>query len=427
MIHTLPSLLLVGLLILCSFYLGKSMKWMRLPSIIGFMLVGVAAGNILELDILDALHITEPEGFFDSLSFIPEVALALVALIIGLELSFVSLKKQGLGIVIIIFAESFGAFFLVTAGVFFLTKSWPLALLFGAIAPASAPAGTVAVIQEFRAKGPLTKALYAVVGFDDGLGIIIFGFAAAIVRTILLNETGEATGSFAAVLLSPVKEVLLSVVIGVASGMLLCILGRRLKSQRDLFILVFAFILLTTGICKLFHLSLILTNMTIGMIIVNTQPRGFMQKIGDEIGKIMPLIYVIFFALAGANLHLSALPSLGILGITYFITRSTGLVIGSRIGAIIGKVEDTIKKYLGLGILSQAGVAIGLSLIVKNEFAGMGKIVETMGTTVVRTGDTLGVTVITTITATCILFEIIGPILTKIALTKANEIESDLL
>lgn len=414
-------------MILGSFYLGKGMKWIRLPSIIGFMLIGVLVGNILNLGILDKIHITAPKGFLDSLSFIPEIALALVALTIGLELSLISLKKQGLGIVSIIFAESLGAFFLVTIGVYLLTRSWPLALLFGAIAPASAPAGTVAVIQEYRAKGPLTKALYAVVGFDDGLGIIIFGFAAAIVRTILLNEAGESSDSTLMVLFSPIKEILFSIIIGAAAGMILCILGRRLKNQRDLLILVIAFIFLITGICKLLHLSLILTNMITGMIIVNTQPRGFVQQIGDELGNIMPLIYVIFFTLAGANLHLMALPSLGLLGIIYIVTRSAGLVIGSRIGAMIGKVEDTIKKYLGLGILSQAGVAIGLSLIVKNEFTGMGKIVETVGDTVVRTGDSIGATIITTITATCIFFEVIGPILTKIALTKAKEVDPDSL
>ena len=427
MFHILPSLLLIGLMILGSFYLGKGMKWIRLPSIIGFMLIGVVVGNTLNLGILDKIHITAPKGFLDSLSFIPEIALALVALTIGLELSFISLRKQGFGIVSIILAESFGAFFLVTIGVFVLTKSWPLALLFGAIAPASAPAGTVAVIQEYRAKGPLTKTLYAVVGFDDGLGIIIFGFAAAIVRTILFSETGESIGNLLTILLSPLKEVLLSILIGIASGTIFCILGRRLKNQRDIFILVFAFILLVTGICKFFHLSLILTNMVIGMIIVNTQPRGFIQQIGDELGNIMPLIYVIFFTLAGANLHLSVLPSLGLLGLTYIITRSAGLIIGSRIGAVIGKVEDTIKRYLGLGILSQAGVAIGLSLIVKHEFAGLGKIIETVGDSVVRTGDYIGITVITTITATCIFFEIIGPILTKLALTKAKEVDPDSL
>lgn len=423
MLHTIPPLLFLGLMIIGSFYLGKAMKWMRLPSIIGFMLIGVVFGNILNFDILYKTHITAPKGFLDSLAFIPEIALALVALTIGLELSFVSLKKQGLGIVSVIIAESFGAFFFVTVGIYLLTGSWPLALLFGAIAPASAPAGTVAVIQEYKAKGPLTRALYAVVGFDDGLGIILFGFTAAIVRTILLNEAGESKGSILMVLLSPLKEVLFSLIVGVVSGVILCVLGRRLKNQRDLFIMVFAFILVTTGISKFLHLSLILTNMTMGMIIVNTQPRGFVQQIGDETGNIMPLIYVIFFTLAGANLHLDALPSLGLIGITYIITRSAGLFYGSRIGAVIGNVETTIRKYLGFGILSQAGVAIGLSLMVKNEFAGMGKIVERVGNTVVKTGDSIGITVITTITATCIFFEIIGPILTKMALTKAKEVD----
>jgi hypothetical protein len=119
-------------------------------------------------------------------------------------------------------------------------------------------------------------------------------------------------------------------------------------------------------------------------------------------------------------LHLSALPSLGLLGIVYILMRLTGKVVGSRVAATIGHVEAKIKKYVGWGILSQAGVAIGLSLIVKHEFQGLGKVLESG----VTTGTMIGATVITTITATCIVFEIIGPICAKIALQKAGEIKA---
>ncbi|MCK4295076.1 MAG: hypothetical protein KAX28_00290, partial [Candidatus Marinimicrobia bacterium] len=141
---------------------------------------------------------------------------------------------------------------------------------------------------------------------------------------------------------------------------------------------------------------------------------------------VMPLFFILFFTLAGANLHLNVLPSLGILGVVYVLTRSVGLVGGARIGAIVGRAEDKIRKYLGLGILSQAGVAIGLALIVKHEFKGLGKIVEVVNGTNITSGDKLGAIVITTVTATCIFFEIIGPVLTKIGLKKAGEINKDL-
>jgi hypothetical protein len=118
--------------------------------------------------------------------------------------------------------------------------------------------------------------------------------------------------------------------------------------------------------------------------------------------------------LAGAHLNISALPSLGALGLVYIVARSVGLVGGARLGGQFGKVEDKVKKYVGMGILSQAGVAIGLALIVKHDFAAIGSI----------HADEIGITVITTITATCIFFELIGPVLTKIALTKAGEVNA---
>lgn len=420
--HSLPVLLLVGFIVLFSFYSGKAMKWIKLPSIIGFMVIGVAMGNMIEYGVFDSAHIKISHHFFKDLSFLTDIALAFVAIMIGLELSFSSLKKQGSGIVAIIFSESLTAFTLVTGLVFLLTKSLPLALIFGAIAPASAPAGTVAIIQEYKARGPLTKALYAVVGFDDGLGIIIFGFAAAFAKMMIEAGGGGETTTFISAIIGPLKEVILSLVFGVVSGGLFCILGRKLDNRKERFILIFAFAMVTSGLSALLHLSLILTNMIMGMLIVNTQPRGFVEQIGEGLENIMPLLYVLFFTLAGANLHLGALPSLGVLGVVYVIGRSAGLIGGAKIGAAIGTVHESIRKYLGLGILSQAGVAIGLSLLVKQDFAGVGKVISGTGENVITAGDQLGTAVITTVTATCIFFEIIGPILTKIALTKAGEI-----
>jgi len=153
--------------------------------------------------------------------------------------------------------------------------------------------------------------------------------------------------------------------------------------------------------------------MILGIFIVNTQSHSLVEKIHNELSEFMPLLFVMFFVLAGSNLHISALPSLGLLGLVYILGRTTGLMGGAAIGSALGKLPPNIRKYLGMGILSQAGVAIGLALIVKNEFSAFG-----------AHGSYIGDTVITTVTATCIFFEIIGPILTKIGLEKAGEIKT---
>ena len=167
--HDMPIMLLVGVLSLVGFYSGRVIRTLKLPSILAYMLIGILAGpsitNFLTYDLQEHL------------SFIVQITLAFVALNIGLELNLKSLKKLGKGVVWVILVETFGTAIVVTGVIYLVTGNLPLALIFGAIAPASAPAGTVAVIRETNAKGPLTKTLYAIVGFDDGLTIIIFGFS----------------------------------------------------------------------------------------------------------------------------------------------------------------------------------------------------------------------------------------------------------
>ncbi|MDO9576988.1 MAG: cation:proton antiporter [Candidatus Cloacimonadales bacterium] len=410
--YNIPILLTIGLVTIIGFYFGRNMRYLKLPTIIGYMVLGVILGPS-GFDLLS-------DDLQEKLGFIPDIALGFVALSIGLELNFKTLQKLGKSIVYIIIFESFGAFFLVFIGLYLLTHNFVMSLVFASIAPASAPAGTVAVIQEFKARGNLTKALYAVVGFDDGLGIIIFGFSLAVVQDILLHQTGAESAGLLLTIFYPLKEILISLVVAGVISTLYAILGRKLKNSNDILILTIGFVLITCGFCQSLHLSLILTNMIIGMVIVNTQSRSLLIAIQERLPLLLPLLFILFFTLAGANLHVNALPALGVLGVVYIFSRSFGLIGGSRLGAIWGGAEKNIKNYLGLGILSQAGVAIGLSLMLKQEIKGMGMVIDTVsGKT---SGDEIGSIVITTITATCIFFEIIGPILTKIALKKAGEI-----
>jgi len=399
------DLTLLGCATIFGYYLGLFARKVRLPSLIGYMILGVFLGS-------SGLNIFS-DHTLDRLSFISEITLAFVAFSIGSELKLSTLKRMGSGIITIILAESFLAFFLVAVVIFVATRDLPMALIFGAMAPASDPAGTVYVIQEYRAKGTLTRALYAVVGFDDGLAIIIFGFAAAMAKNLLVTEATGAGGNIFPSLLKPFIEIILSLIVGAIVGFIFSYLERMLLQKRDSIILVLGFILLATGLSITLHISLILTNMAMGFVFVNTRRVALVHSVLRQIQMITPFMYILFFCLAGAHMKLSALPALGMIGVLYIISRSAGLILGAGIGGIIGRVDNKIKKYIGMGILSQAGVAIGLSLIVRNEFAEIGT----------HHADTIGTSVLTMVTATCVFFGIIGPILTKFALEKAGEIQ----
>jgi len=424
------GMLLLGVAAILGFYFGGLARRLNLPSIIGFIVLGVLLGPS-GLGLFREAQEGAP-GTLDSFSFITEVALGLVAFTIGAELSLRSLRRLGGGIVSIILAESFAAFLVVTIVIYAVTRSWPLAILFGAVAPASAPAGTVAVIKEYRARGNLTKALYAVVGFDDGLAIVIFGFAAAIAKMLLtarLRVSGTSAGLLAE-MKGPALEILGSIVIGTVLGFLFCRLVRRLQTPRDMLIMVFGTVLVATGISVRFHLSLILTNMVIGFVLVNTRRDALVRLVAAPLQEVLPLFFILFFCLAGAHLEVQRLPALGLIGVAYVLARAAGLIGGARLGASIGRVEEKIKKYVGLGILSQAGVAIGLSLIIKKDLGDLAARPDVAaavqglpaGEKLLCDPTTMGAVLITTITATCIIFEIVGPILTKIALEKAGEI-----
>lgn len=404
----ITGLTLLGVATIAAFYVGKVARLVKLPSLIGYMLVGVLLGPSL-LNLFT-------ESSMEHLSFITEIALGFVAFSIGSELNLSSLRRLGAGIISIILAESFGAFIMVTLAMYALTRDMPLALIFGSMAPASAPAGTVAVIQECKAKGSLTKTLYAVVGFDDGLAIIIFGFAAALAENILIVEASGASEGILHALIDPIREIGLSFLIGGVAGLLFYHLVRKLQSGRDIFIITFGFILLCTGLSTRWHLSLILTNMVVGFVLANSRHESMLHRVTSPLLEIMPLLFVLFFCLAGAHLQLSALPALGAVGVVYILGRTAGLIGGARIGAIFGHVENKVKKYVGLGILSQAGVAIGLSLIVKHDLAQLDAKFN------IPHAIEIGSSVLATITATCIFFEIVGPILTKAALKRAGEI-----
>jgi Kef-type K+ transport system membrane component KefB len=279
------------------------------------------------------------------------------------------------------------------------------------MAPASAPAGTVAVIQEYRSKGPLTSLLLGVVGLDDAFAILIYAFAAAGAKILLANTglTLEAT------VLGPALEIVGGLAVGSAVGGLLALLLWRSDEHSDMLIYSIAAVLLATGLASALGLSLILANLAVGAVLANASPRST-ERAYDAVGQITGPIYILFFVVAGAHLDLRLLAGLSLLGPVYILGRSAGLIGGAWIGATVSRADRVTRRYLGLGILSQAGVAIGLALAVANEFAS-----PEYGTL----GRELAKLTINTIAATTIVFEVVGPIATKIALSRAGEIPED--
>jgi Kef-type K+ transport system membrane component KefB len=401
-------LTLLGGTTIIGFYMGRLSNRINLPAIIGYMALGIILGPSI-------LNIFE-KGIIQQLSFVSEIGLGCIAFTIGSELSLASLKRMGPAIVSIIFASSLTAFLLVAVTIYVLTRDLPLSIIFGAMAPATAPAGTVAVIQEYKAKGSLTKALYAVVGFDDGLAVIIYGFAVAIAKMLLIRESYPVTTNILPALGTPMVEISLSIILGGVIGIVFSKLVSKLHHSKNILILIFGVVLLTTGLSIGWHLSFILTNMMVGLVLVNNQPEAVIRRVRRPLDQIMPLVFLLFFCLAGTHLKISAITTLGGLSVAYIIGRSAGKIGGAYFGACLGRVETKIKKYLGFALLSQAGVAIGLSLIVMNEFTQLSKQYH------LPHAEIIGVDVLTTITATCIFFELIGPVLVKYALTKAGEI-----
>ena len=399
----LSSITSLGILLLCGFFCGRLAQRLKLPALVGYLFAGLLLGHSF-LDIL-------PHAQLLQLEFLTTISLGCVAFIIGSELHLSSLKRFGKGVVVIILLSSLLAFAAVFLAVFLYTGDPALSLLFGAMAPASAPAGTVAVIQEYRARGPLTKTLYAVVGFDDGLAIIIFGFTLAVSKMLLVGGTETNAAGIIASLWSPLMEGGFSLLLGSVIGALFTLLIKRTHKDSERLIVIFWAILTGVGLSARWHLSYILVCMVIGLLFANTSTKHVLQTTRAPLQQVMGLIFILFFGLAGLHLNLTVLSTLGIIGMLYIASRIFGKMVGAWLGARCCKMDENIRRYLGLGILSQAGVAIGLALLINQELSR------------IPGAEMIGIQILSSITATSIIFEIIGPLAARYALKKAGEIK----
>jgi Kef-type K+ transport system membrane component KefB len=399
-IHFEPNILtVIGLIIAVSFLCSKLFQRFGIPQVVGFIIVGVLLGPSL-------LNIV-PLELSEQLLFISEIALGLIGFDIGSHLLFGELRRLGRSILFILLFEAIGTFILVTLGIYALTQSFYTALIFGALASATAPAATVDVLAEYDAKGPLTTTLLAVVGMDDALALLLFSVTAAFAES-LLAQSGPP--SVLQILELPLIEIGGSLVLGVGLGLLLDRIMCRMKVQHDAMAISIGFVFLGVGLSEAFGFSLILTTMILGMIVVNRCPEHG-RHIRYTIEQAGPVIYVLFFTLVGARFQVSLLPSMGLLGVAYVLLRSGAKFFGAWLGGTVGGAEPAVRNNLGLGLLSQAGVAIGLALSSAKRFSVYG-----------GEGQALGALIINVITATTFVVQIVGPICVKFAISRAGEI-----
>ncbi|MDO5326187.1 MAG: cation:proton antiporter [Clostridia bacterium] len=384
-------LLLIGIAMAAGLLVSRAARAVKLPNVTAFLVAGLIIGPCV------AGIISKEQAA--SMGVISEAALGFIAYAIGGEFKLSYLKKIGKAPLTITVFQGLCTAFCVDVGLIAFGVDIPLALLLGAIALATAPAATLMVVRQYKAHGPVTQMLLPVVAMDDALGLMVFSISASVAQAML---GGAITAQ--SMVLTPIIEIVGSLVLGAALGWVLAFGARFFASRGNKLALSIALVLAGVGLCDMLNLSSLLVCMMIGAVMVNMSQQH--EVLMEQCDRFTPPLFLLFFVLSGADLDLSVLPSVGLIGVGYLLLRSIGKWGGTMLGAICVKADDNIKKYLGLTLLPQAGVAIGMASLVSARF------------------PTLGAQVNTIVLAGVLVFELVGPIITKLALTKAGEISA---
>ncbi len=380
---------MASLMLLLGFILGRLLKKIGLTEVLAYIIAGILIGPVFKFTI--------PSSFN---KVVTAITLSFVAYMVGLSFSFKFLKRMGKAIITILVVEVVITSLVVWALVYIFTKNMALSIILGALAPATAPAGTIAVIRDLKAKGSLTNVAVAIVGLDDAAGIIIYSFGIVLTKALLGGKV-----DIKAFVIRPMWEIFGAVLLGAAVGFIVSYLTNKAKLSSDnIFIISIGAVMLSWGIAQIMGVSAILTCMIFGTVMIN-----FNTSISNQsnrlIDSIMSPIFILFFAAIGAEIDFSQfLAMLGIV-LVYCIGRSIGKVLGCGLGGFISRSEAKITKYLGVALLNQAGVAVGLAFLAAQELSAyhMGGMITTLMAT------------------TTAVFQILSPLGTQYALKKSGE------
>ncbi len=411
----METLILLSIALLAGLALSRVAKLVKLPAVTAYLVAGILIGPYL----LGALQVPGL-GFnsmedVESLSILADAALGFIAFSIGNEFRLAQLKKTGRQATVIGIVQAVVATLVVDAVLvalhFAMPDKLPLpaAITLGAIASATAPAATLMVVKQYKAKGPLTDILLPIVALDDAVGLVLFAVSFGIARALTFGQI-----DLLSVVVEPLLEVVLSVALGAVMGYLFNFVEKFFHSRSKRLSVSVAFVFLTIGISMMqfeifgIHIafSSLLSCMMLGTIFCNIC--DFSEELMDRVDRWTAPLFVLFFVISGAELELSVFTDWAIIviGIVYILARSFGKYFGAFGSAKITKCDDNIVKYLGITLLPQAGVALGMAI--KAQALGPeGAVVANITLFAV------------------LIYEIVGPLLTKISLQRAGEIKHE--
>ena len=409
--HHLPILLIVGSVLFIGGLGARLFQHLKIPQVVGYIIIGVMLGHS------GAGYISDET--IEKLRLFNFFALGIIGFMIGGELKLDVFKQYGKQLTSILLAEGLTAFLVVSAMVFIIAwlvsgeivPSFALAIVLGSIASATAPAATVDVLWEYKTRGPLTTMVFALVALDDGLALLLYGISSSIATSLL--GIGNTHGGIVAALGHTAYELIGAVILGATAGFILNWLVRLAKDHDKTLTFIIGTLGMVIGISLITKVDLILAAMALGMTLVNLAPRRSRESF-SIIERFAPPIYVLFFVIVGARLNIGEMSGwLWALAAAFVLGRSGGKMLGAFLGAKWAKAADSVRKYLGLCLFSQAGVAIGLAILAGERLTGEHAMIL---------GTSIGDIIVLTVTATTFIVQLVGPPCVKIAVTKAGEV-----
>ena len=407
-------LLAIGLAMFAGLFLSRLASKFNLPDVTSYLVAGVLIGPLC-LGAMGIPNLGLPSfDFVEKLGLISDVSLGFIAFSIGNEFRLEELKHIGRQATIVAIFQALSATIFVDVGLLilhlFLGDTLPVytCIVLGAIATATAPAATVMVINQYKAKGPLTNILLPIVALDDAVGLIVFAVSTGIAKALISGSI-----NLVSVIVNPLVEIVASLVLGAALGWVFSIVEKFFNSRSKRLSLAVAFVFLCTAFSKIeltfgngveIGFSSLLVCMMCGTIFCNLC--DFSDEIMYRTDRWTAPVYVLFFVLSGAELDLRVFGSAAVVGIglVYILMRSAGKIAGASVSSRMVGCPKTVCKYLGITLLPQAGVALGMSATVAADFGAEGAIMRSI------------------VLFSVLIYELVGPILTKIALTASGEI-----
>lgn len=386
----LNMLTYIAIMLAAALLAGKVVKKLKLPNVTGYLVIGLLIGPYC-LDVLS-------EELLDSMTLVTELALGCIAFSIGAEFKISFLRKIGKAPIVIGVLEGLGAVFVVDAVLLILGYDVTFALAMGAIASATAAASTLMIVKQYKAKGPVTSTLLPVVALDDAVALIAFGLSMAVANVI--SSHGEAP--IGKLLIEPVKEIFGGLLFGAFLGLVMVYAVRWYTGRGNRLAITILMICFCVGVSDMVGFSSLLACMMLSTVFVNLSK--YRDKIYEPLDRITPPIYMMFFIISGASLDVTIITSVGLVGAVYVIGRVVGKVLGTVIGAKISKAPKVVSKWLGLTLVPQEGVAIGLATSAAVSLPEYGAKIQTI------------------VLCGVVIYELVGPVITKTALKKAGEL-----